>query len=137
MALAYPTGECHFKRSGLDTPQPEGFHASDKEQFYGRMLVEFIWNWPAYHGVEESRYPGGWNHPRSGYWIGTADWWATKYGQWDALPFNYGPTPQDIRRRTEHNLCHNFNRFKNVEKGASLEVSYSTARHRRPTANLY
>ncbi|RYP09608.1 hypothetical protein DL765_008382 [Monosporascus sp. GIB2] len=52
MALAYPLGECYFKRTGLNTPQPKGFHASDPEQFFKRMLVEFIWNKPAYHGAE-------------------------------------------------------------------------------------
>lgn len=123
MSLAYPTGECFFKRKGLDTSQPEGFHASDIKQFPGRMLVEFIWNWPCYHGATESNWPTGWSHSRSNYAVGTASWWATKYGQWEVLPFSYGPDPGNIKRRNEHNLCLNANRFKDVEQGASLEVN--------------
>ncbi|RYO84983.1 hypothetical protein DL762_005394 [Monosporascus cannonballus] len=65
MALAYPLGECYFKRTGLDTPQPEGFYASDPDQFSKRMLVEFIWNKPAYHGAEAAKlkYDAGPEYP--------------------------------------------------------------------------
>ena len=122
MALAYPVGECFFQRSGLDTSQPEGFHASDPNQFHTRMLVEYVWNKEAHHGSKECNSPGGYWHFRSGYKIVRGAWWNTDYGNWTHLPFSYGPTEKDIKRTNNHNLCVNGNRFRDREKGGSYEV---------------
>lgn len=63
-------------------------------------------------------------HPRAGYKIVTGSWWNTEYGAWTDLPFNYGPTERDIKRRVLHNLCTDGNRFRDHEKGGSKEVCH-------------
>ncbi|KAF5591005.1 uncharacterized protein FSUBG_10607 [Fusarium subglutinans] len=65
-------------------------------------------------------------HQRSPYAIVTGSSWNTHYGNWKQLPFSYGPRESDIRRRLEHNLCTNGNRFKNHEKGDAAEAWFMT-----------
>ena len=121
MALTYPEGEAFFLRSALDSSSADGYHASDVKQFYSHMMIEFIWNRWSDHG-SEANAPEGFSHPRSGYKIVKGWWWETKYGAWTQLPFNYGPHFEDIKRRVQHNLCTNGDRFKDLEKGGSNEV---------------
>ena len=53
------------------------------------------------------------------------DWWNTDYGCWEQLSFSYGPTPDNIKRRFQHNLCTSGNKIKAREQGASAEVGIS------------
>lgn len=126
MALAYPEGECFFKRSALNAQQQDGYHADNCKDFYSHIMVEYIWNQEAYHGSTDAKtYTGKRSHPRSEYRVVNGDWWNTDYGVWCNVPFSYGPTPNDIKRRFEHNLCTWGNRIRDREKGASAEVSSS------------
>ncbi len=63
MALAYPEGECFFKRSVLNTSQADGYHADKIEDFYSKMMVEYVWNQEAYHGSVAAKSPKGRAHP--------------------------------------------------------------------------
>jgi len=122
MAMAYPEGECFFVRSGLATSQSDGYHAENINQFHSHFMVEYIWNKEAYHGSRNANEPKGFSHSRSGYKIVNGSWWNTSYGNWTQLPFSYGPSGSDIKRRVQHNLCTNGNRFRDHEKGGSAEV---------------
>lgn len=118
MALAYPEGECFFIRSSLASSKSDGFHPDNAEEFYKTIIVEYVWNVEAYHASATV-----YKHPRSECKIVRGDWWNTDYGCWSQLPFSYGPSESDIRRRVQHNLCTNGNRFRDYEKGGSAEVS--------------
>ncbi len=63
MALAYPEGECFFKRSVLNTSQADGYHAGKIEDFYSNIVVEYVWNQEAYHGSVAAKSPKGRAHP--------------------------------------------------------------------------
>ena len=120
MALSYPEGECFFERSALKS---DAYDANNLQDFYAYMLVEYIWNQESYHGSRLANSPQGRWHPRSGYKIVNGHLWNTDYGCWENLPFSYGPEPNDIRRRGQHDLCTSGNRFKDRENGASAEVN--------------
>ena len=122
MALAYPEGECFFRRSVLNGGNSEGYKADDPKDFFSHMMVEYVWNVESDHGAKACNAPAGYGHPRSGYQIVRGSWWDTDYGCWTQLNFNYGPRPDDIRRRIQHNLCTNGNRFRDHEKGGAAEV---------------
>ena len=121
MALTYPEGEAFFLRSALDSPDRTGYQASDPKQFYSHIMVEYIWNRWSDHGSSNTK---GNSHPRAEYKVvqGTG-WWSTYYGAWAHLPFSYGPEPSDIKRRVQHQLCTNGDRFVSLEKGGSNEVN--------------
>ena len=92
------------------------------------MMIEFVWNRWSYHAAKdamtEETYRGkGHSHPRSGYTIVRGSYWNTDYGAWTHLPINYGPTWNKMKRRVQHNLCTYGNRFRDLEKGGSNEVS--------------
>lgn len=125
MALAYPEGECFFRRSVLNGGNSEGYKADDPKDFFSHMLVEYVWNVESDHGAKACNSPAGYGHPRSGYKIVRGSWWDTDYGCWTQLNFNYGPNPGDIKRRIQHNLCTNGNRFRDHEKGGAAEVKPS------------
>ena len=117
MAILYPEGECFFKRSALSN---KGFSADKPEDFYSNMLVEFIWNQPAFTG------PAAWEphgHPRS---YKTSVDITTRYAWFTQLPFSYGPTYTDIKRRFQHNLCTSPGRLQNRINGAAAEVNLSS-----------
>jgi len=126
MAMAYPEGEVFFARSGLATPQPNGYRAENMSHFHSHIMVEYIWNLPADHASQAANSPHGHTHPRSGYRIVRGSWWNTDYGTWTHLPFSYGPTEGNIQRRVQHNLCVNGNIFRDQERGAAVQVKFMT-----------
>ncbi|KAJ5318850.1 uncharacterized protein N7506_011554 [Penicillium brevicompactum] len=121
MALSYPEGECFFKRSGLETTY---YDSNNTHQFYGHFLLEYIWNKPSFHGSDAK--PEGY-HRRSGYKVVKGSLWNTNYGAWTQMFVMYGKHPYsdyadpDQYRVAEHNLCTSGNRFRDQEKGGSLE----------------
>lgn len=121
MALSYPEGECFFKRSGLKTTY---YDSNNTHQFYGHFLLEYIWNKPSFHGSDVK--PEGY-HRRSGYKVVKGSLWNTNYGAWTQMFVMYGKHPYsdyadpDQYRVAEHNLCTSGNRFRDQEKGGSLE----------------
>ncbi|KAJ5727754.1 hypothetical protein N7493_005574 [Penicillium malachiteum] len=124
MALSYPEGECFFKRSGLKTPY---YDANNAHHFYGHFMLEYIWNRPAFHGRTAAEPPGGHYHPRSSFKVVKGDFWDTHYGAWSNIFIMYGKKPcsdyGDLvgYRMAKHNLCVSGNRFRDQERGASLE----------------
>ena len=124
MALAYPEGECFFVRTALDGPPNSGaYMASDEYQFYSHMMIEYIWNVEADHGQSAANFPDGYTHPRSDYKFVIGSTWGTIYGNWEYLPFSYGPSEGEITKRVRHPLCTSPNHFIAHENGASAEVS--------------
>ncbi|KAL6712891.1 hypothetical protein ACLMJK_009603 [Lecanora helva] len=124
MALAYPEGECFFRRAVLNDRSSEGFKANDPKDFASHFMVEFVWNRETDHGAKACNSPGGYGYPRSGYRIVRGSWWKTDYGCWTQLPFQYGPSKTDIKRRVQHGLCTDGNKFKQVEKGGADEAYF-------------
>lgn len=125
MALSYPEGECFFKRSGLRTPY---YDADNTHQFYGHFLLGYIWNKPAFHGSDaKPEWSISTHHYRSGYKVVKGSLWETNYGAWTNMFVMYGKNPYsrygdlDQYRVAEHNLCSSGNKFRDQEKGASLE----------------
>ncbi|PWY67076.1 hypothetical protein BO94DRAFT_434434, partial [Aspergillus sclerotioniger CBS 115572] len=119
MALSYPEGECFFKRSALRSAT---YDADKPEHFYSHMLVEYIWNRPAFQGSDSEYASDVHFHPRSPYRVVKGDLWSTQYGNWANIFFLYGTKPHSDRyRQVGHNLCVNGNRFRDQEKGAALE----------------
>ncbi|PWY90987.1 hypothetical protein BO70DRAFT_410606 [Aspergillus heteromorphus CBS 117.55] len=120
MSIAYPEGECFFKRSALKTST---YDPDKPEHFYAHFMIEYIWNRPAFHGSDSttSQYEL-YYHPRSAYRVVKGENWNTNYGNWDRISILYGKNPHsDKYRCVEHNLCVNGNRFRDQEKGGSLE----------------
>lgn len=128
MAMPYPEGEVFFDRNVLKAPNKKVYDASNIEQFYSHMMIEYIWNEEAYHGAKNA----GWNedtvtidnsysHPRSSYRVVRNILWDTYYGVWEDLPFSYGPTPQDIKKRHQHELNVFAPDFVAREKGNAAE----------------
>ncbi|KAI1022154.1 hypothetical protein LB504_007335 [Fusarium proliferatum] len=126
MALPYPEGEVFFLRSVLCNKNPAHYQADNPAHFYSHLMVEFIWNVEADHGSKAANSWTGHSHSRSPYAIVKGSSWNTHYGNWKQLPFSYGPRESDIRRRLEHNLCTNGNRFKKHEKGDAAEAWFMT-----------
>lgn len=120
MALAYAEGECFFNRKGLVTK--DGYQATKPKDFYSHFMVEYVFNKEADHASANCNYPDGFKHPRSGYKIVSGPGWGTYYWCWENIPFSYGPK-NEIARRKEHKLCVNGNRFVQLERGGSAEVS--------------
>ncbi|PLB53834.1 hypothetical protein P170DRAFT_504745 [Aspergillus steynii IBT 23096] len=119
MSLAYPEGECFFKRSALRTST---YDPDKPEHFYAHMLVEYIWNRPAYSGAGSYYTQNVHHHPRSSYKVVRGDNWSTSYGNWSKIFFLYGKLSHNAKyRQAEHNLCVNGNRFRDQEKGGALE----------------
>lgn len=104
MALAFPEGECFFRRDGLVSPRAGGYDARNERQFYSTMLVEFLWNVPSHSENAGVNYPNGHFHPRTGYTITRRDS-RIRQGNFNNLPFSYGPSEWQIRRRVQHELC--------------------------------
>jgi hypothetical protein len=128
MSLAYPEGEAFFLRSALKQ-ESSSFDPDKPSHFYAHLLVEFIWNKPAFHGSTLATYRDDVHkHPRSPYKVVTGSWWSTHYGNWEKICFLYGKRPcptstaeQKEYRQVEHNLCVDGNRFRDQEKGGALE----------------
>ncbi|PYI00743.1 hypothetical protein BO78DRAFT_269567, partial [Aspergillus sclerotiicarbonarius CBS 121057] len=119
MSLAYPEGECFFKRSALRTST---YDADKPEHFYAHLLVEYIRNRPAFQGAGSYYSREVHDHPRSPYRVVKGDRWNTVYGNWTSIFFLYGQQPHSDRyRQAEHTLCVNGNRFRDQEKGGALE----------------
>ncbi|PYI00109.1 hypothetical protein BO71DRAFT_404826 [Aspergillus ellipticus CBS 707.79] len=121
MSFTYPEGECFFKRSAL---RSSTYDPDKPEHFYGHLLVEYIWNRPAFHGSSSYYTKDIHYHPRSPYRVVKGDWWSTPYGNWSNIFFLYGKRPHsdpDRYRQVEHNLCTRGNRFRDQEKGGALE----------------
>ncbi|KAM0347326.1 hypothetical protein ACHAPU_004845 [Fusarium lateritium] len=123
MAIPYPEGEVFFARSVLRNDNPNHYQADNVEHFYSHFMVEYIWNVEADHGSKNANSPRGHSHPRSGYSIVRGGGgWKTDYGNWQQLPFSYGPSETNIKRRLQHNLCTSGSRFKSHEKGDAAEM---------------
>lgn len=126
MAFAYPEGECFFQRSSLKN----SFFSADKaEDFYGYMLVEYLWNQPSEFGTDIYTY----KHTRA----------CTSYrtfegdpfiGYWSQLPICYGPKHDEIKRRLQHDLCSNKDRLRARVNGASAEVRTHLSHELTPIA---
>jgi len=43
--------------------QADGYHADKIEDFYSKMMVEYVWNQEAYHGSVAAKSPKGRAHP--------------------------------------------------------------------------
>ncbi|KAL4962723.1 uncharacterized protein BDV14DRAFT_210367 [Aspergillus stella-maris] len=105
MSFAYPEGECFFKRSAICS---SSYDPDKPEHFYGHLLVEYIWNRPAFHGCDSDYRRDVHFHPRSAYKVVKGDWWNTYYGNWTSIYFLYGTKPYSDKaryRQIEHNLC--------------------------------
>ena len=114
MAFAYPEGECFFQRSSLVN---SFFSAEKAEHFYGYMLVEYLWNQPAYQGN---------SNVYSSYRIKSskASFGDPRVGYYDQLPIMYGPAYNDIRRYWQHTLCSSVTRLQARKNGAAAEVGH-------------
>ncbi|KAL4790900.1 hypothetical protein BDV19DRAFT_381980 [Aspergillus venezuelensis] len=126
MSFAYPEGECFFKRSAIRSPC---YEPDKPEHFYGHLLVEYIWNRPAFNGCDSDCRRDVHFHPRSAYKVVKGDWWNTHYGNWTSIYFLYGTKPYSDKgryRQVEHNLCVSPNRFRDQEKGGALESWFMT-----------
>ncbi|KAJ4122728.1 hypothetical protein NW768_010169 [Fusarium equiseti] len=145
MALPYPEGEVFFMRSALRSKlqmpslRKEGTtwkvdmvnfskYQAGMKDFYSHFMVEYIWNRPADHASEAANTAGGGHrHPRSPYTIVRGGGgWRTDYGNWTQLPFSYGPSEDNIKRRVQHNLCTDGKLFKQRERGAADESWFMT-----------
>ncbi|RAL15586.1 uncharacterized protein BO97DRAFT_461285 [Aspergillus homomorphus CBS 101889] len=96
MSVAYPEEECFFKRSTLTTSTS---NAEKPEHFCSHMMLEYIWNRPAFVGPDSLGKFDLHHHPRAAY----------------KAPYN------DRYRQAMHDLCVSGNRFRDQEKGGSLE----------------
>ncbi|KZF20251.1 hypothetical protein L228DRAFT_249930 [Xylona heveae TC161] len=127
MALAYPEGECFFRRSGLNSPSGWHYRADNPQHFYSHFMLEYIWNKPADHSHWEVNNPHGWPQIRSGYSIVKGSLWNTLYGNYQFLPFQYGADHRTgITRRIQHNLCVHGNTFRDREKGGAYQAWFMT-----------
>ncbi|GAB1198409.1 hypothetical protein APSETT444_007728 [Aspergillus pseudonomiae] len=129
MALAYPEGECFFKRSALNSSNKNFYQADRADHFYGHFLLEFIWNVPSHTGDAARKTR---KHPRSTYHLNDLSYWTppplmTKtngpyIGSWSQLPFVYGSHySKGKQRRMQHNLCTNVDRLQAQMKGGAME----------------
>ena len=119
MALAYPEGEVFFQRSSLANSK---FKADDHDQFYGHILVEYLWNQPYKYGKTAKTVYNNPDHPRSTFQWSRHTEGLQIYNWWTQLPFSYGRW-NDVKRRYQHNLCGSTGRYYNrTEKGAAAEV---------------
>ncbi|OGM47919.1 hypothetical protein ABOM_002695 [Aspergillus bombycis] len=129
MALAYPEGECFFKRSALNSSNKNFYQADRADHFYGHFLLEFIWNVPTHTGDAARKTR---THPRSTYHLNDLSYWTpppimTKtngpyIGSWSQLPFVYGSHySKGKQRRMQHNLCTNVDRLQAQMKGGAME----------------
>ncbi|KAK6827251.1 hypothetical protein PG987_010592 [Apiospora arundinis] len=122
MAIPYPEGECFFDRKALKAPGGN-YDPEDLGHFYSNMMVEYIYNEESYHGEKASNFAaGGFQHLRTAYEIVKALNWGTYFGAWEQLPFSYGPTPQTVKRRTQHSLCHHAPTFVARDKGEAAQA---------------
>ena len=136
MALAYPEGESFFDINLLK----EGpYNASNLSDFYSNLLVEFVWNYPVDSEMllrnETKARQAEWNHPRVKYNIALAPRQMESnlvptisqpdHGTWTSLPFMYGPSEKEVKRRVDHNLCTSYGRLQKAYKGAKKEVRES------------
>ena len=121
MSIAYPEGECFFKRSALKS---KSFSADDQKDFESHMLVEYLWNQPAYFGQNIPQY----GHPRGP--VSKRFWTGDPFiGYWEQLPVMYGPRYDNIKRYYRHNLCTSEARLRARVSGtttASAEVGFCT-----------
>ncbi|RAQ52963.1 hypothetical protein AFGD_001413 [Aspergillus flavus] len=129
MALAYPEGECFFKRSALNSNNKSFYQADRADHFYGHFLLEFIWNVPTHTGDAARKTH---KHPRSTYHLNDLSTWTPPpmmyktngpyIGSWSQLPFVYGSHySKGKQRRVQHNLCTNADRLQTQMKGAAME----------------
>lgn len=134
MALAYPEGECFFRRSALKSDHKDYYQADRPDHFYGHFLVEFIWNLPAYTG-EEARKKR--THPRSTFKLHDYSQYGFMssrqgpyIGNWSWMSFTYCAHPyKGKQRRVQHNLCTNRNRLQSQVGGDPMEVrAFSVSR---------
>ncbi|KAF5971273.1 hypothetical protein FCOIX_9952 [Fusarium coicis] len=126
MAMPYPEGEVFFARSVLRNRDSAGYQADNPEHLYSHFMLEYIWNVEADHGSKNANSWTGHYHHRSPYAIVMGSGWNTHYGNWEQLPFSYGPRETDIRICCEHNLCTSGNLFKNHENGDAVEAWFMT-----------
>ncbi|KNG88045.1 hypothetical protein ANOM_004085 [Aspergillus nomiae NRRL 13137] len=130
MALAYPEGECFFRRAALNHKDKNCYQADRVDHFYGHFLVEFLWNVPAHTG-DKALQPH--SHPRSTYkkhdfsipWGFMSQGREGPYiGCWTHLPF--------------HNLCTWAERLKKQVDGDAMEVVlvYGDADAEKRLANI-
>ncbi|KAE8136538.1 hypothetical protein BDV38DRAFT_283753 [Aspergillus pseudotamarii] len=119
MSLTYPEGECFFKRAALTTST---YTAEKPGHFYAHIIVEYIWNRPAFYGPDSLNKYDLHYHPRAAYKAVKGDLWDSNYGNWDSISLLYGKKPYNDRyRHAKHDLCVSGNRFRDQEKGGSLE----------------
>ncbi|KAE8370897.1 hypothetical protein BDV27DRAFT_789 [Aspergillus caelatus] len=129
MALAYPEGECFFKRSALNSSNKNFYQADRADHFYGHFLLEFIWNVPSHTGDSARQRR---SHPRSTYHLNDLSTWTPPpvmlktngpyIGNWSQLPFVYGSHySKGKQRRMQHNLCTNAKRLQAQVKGDAME----------------
>ncbi|KAE8353395.1 hypothetical protein BDV28DRAFT_164978 [Aspergillus coremiiformis] len=130
MALAYPEGECFFKRSALNSSDSNFYQADRPDHFYGHFLLEFLWNVPTHTGSEAKTTR---RHPRSTYNLNDLSQWMPPpmigmktdgpyIGNWSQLPFVYGSHYyKGQQRRMQHNLCTSSDRLQAQVKGGAME----------------
>ncbi|KAK8009901.1 hypothetical protein PG990_008866 [Apiospora arundinis] len=122
MAIPYPEGECFFDRKALKAPGGS-YDPENLGHFYSNMMVEYIYNEESYHGEKASNFAsGGFQHQRSAYNIVRTLTYDTYFGAWEQLPFSYGPTPQTVKRRTQHSLCCHAPAFVARDKGDAAQA---------------
>ncbi|KAH8423231.1 uncharacterized protein LDX57_000988 [Aspergillus melleus] len=128
MALAYPEGECFFRRDALNHEKKDCYQADRVDHFYGHFIVEFLWNVPAHTG-DKARQSH--SHPRSSYKLHdfSLPWGFMSPGRkgpyigcWTHLPFVYGSHyHKGEQRRVQHNLCTWDERLQKQVNGAAME----------------
>ncbi|PSD91293.1 hypothetical protein C7G62_19185, partial [Acinetobacter baumannii] len=132
MALAYPEGECFFRRSALNSSNKEYYQADRPDHFYGHFLLEFIWNKPSHTGSDarEKR-----THPRTSYQLIDETLILPMggfrvgpfIGAWKQLPIVYGSHySKGQHRRVQHNLCTSSGRLQKQMDGDPLESRFMT-----------
>ncbi|KAF3026760.1 hypothetical protein E8E14_014836 [Neopestalotiopsis sp. 37M] len=131
MALAYPEGECFFRRSALNSSNKAWYQADRPDHFYGNFLLEFIWNKPSHTGDEALKSR---NHPRTSYKLidkSIRHWRFPRrgpfIGAWKQLPIVYGSHySKGKHRRVQHNLCTYDERLEKQMNGDAMESWFMT-----------
>jgi hypothetical protein len=120
MALAYPEGEVFFLRSSLHFNDTNKWNASNAENFYSHVLIEYAWN-ECVEIPARTQY----SHARANYIRG----WVGVYGYYDKLPISIGPH-DNIKRRYDMQLSSSADDFIERGKGGPQKV-FSDPEHNR------
>ena len=120
MALPYPEGIVYFKTDAL---KQSGFSATNDKDFYGNFLVEYVWNHAPFSGSDLAHTKQA--HAHSGrLHIGYGDWYATRFGVWDTMHFNFGDNRDgsELKRRVICKTNTDFNEIRDKDSGGPRKI---------------